>query len=206
MDMVSEQIEARGVRMPSVLAAMRRVPRHCFVPEAVVPAAYEDSPLPIGHGQTISQPYIVALMTELVRPEPGFTVLEIGAGSGYQAAVLAALVRQVYTIEILVPLAQAAAERLRRIGYRNVEVIQGDGYHGWPPLAPYDAILVTAAAPEIPPPLIRQLKADGRLVMPIGTPGGAQELVLIEKTAHEAIRTTPVLPVRFVPFTRLPDH
>ena len=202
MDMVSEQIEARGVRMPSVLAAMRRVPRHCFVPEAVVPAAYEDSPLPIGHGQTISQPYIVALMTELVRPEPGFTVLEIGAGSGYQAAVLAELVKQVYTVEILAPLAQAAAERLRRIGYRNVEVIQGDGYLGWPTQAPYDAILVTAAAPQIPPPLIVQLKIGGRMVIPIGEPDGIQELVLVEKNAPEKIHATPVLPVRFVPFVR----
>ena len=206
MDMVSEQIEARGVRTPSVLAAMRRVPRHCFVPEDSAAAAYADTPLPIGHGQTISQPYIVALMTELIRPEPEFTVLEIGAGSGYQAAVLAALVRQVYTIEILAPLAEAAADRLRRTGYRNVEVIQGDGYHGWPPQAPYDAILVTAAAPEIPPPLIRQLKTGGRLVIPVGAPGGVQELVLVEKTAPAVFRTTPVLPVRFVPFTRLPEH
>ena len=205
VDMVSEQIEARGVRMPSVLAAMRHVPRHCFVPETSVPEAYDDTPLPIGHGQTISQPYIVALMTELIRPEPGFTVLEIGAGSGYQAAVLAALVRQVYTIEILAPLAEAAADRLRRIGCLNVEVIQGDGYHGWPTRAPYDAILVTAAAPEIPPPLIRQLKTGGRLVIPVGAPGGAQELVLVEKWAPEKFRATPVLPVRFVPFTRLPE-
>jgi len=203
--MVSEQIEARGVRMPSVLAAMRQVPRHSFVPEDSAAVAYADTPLPIGHGQTISQPYIVALMTELIRPEPEFTVLEIGAGSGYQAAVLAALVRQVYTIEILAPLAEAAADRLRRNGYLNAEVIQGDGYHGWPPRAPYDAILVTAAAPAIPPPLIRQLKTGGRLVIPVGAPGGAQELVLVEKTAPAVFRTTPVLPVRFVPFTRLPE-
>ena len=206
MDMVSEQIEARGVRMPSVLAAMRQVPRHSFVPEDSAAAAYDDTPLPIGHGQTISQPYIVALMTELIRPEPGFTVLEIGAGSGYQAAVLAALVRQVYTIEILAPLAKAAADRLRRTGCLNVEVIQGDGYHGWPLRAPYDAILVTAAAPEIPPPLIRQLKTGGRMVIPVGPPGGVQELILVEKTAPDDTRSTPVLPVRFVPFTRLPEH
>jgi len=203
--MVTSQIEARGVRMPSVLAAMRQVPRHCFVPEASMDMAYDDTPLPIGHGQTISQPYIVGLMTELIRPEPDFTVLEIGAGSGYQAAVLAALVKQVYTIEIIAPLAQAARERLRQAGYLNVEVIQGDGFHGWPSQAPYDAILVTAAAPEIPPPLIQQLKVGGRMVIPVGEPGGAQELVLGEKLGPRKFRATPVLPVRFVPFTRLPE-
>jgi protein-L-isoaspartate(D-aspartate) O-methyltransferase len=202
MDMVSSQIEARGVRMPSVLAAMRQVPRHCFVPEACREAAYDDTPLPIGHGQTISQPYIVGLMTELIRPEPEFTVLEIGAGSGYQAAVLAELVRKVYTIEIVAPLAKAAQERLRKAGYRNVEVIRGDGYHGWPSQAPYDAILVTAAAPEIPPPLIGQLKTGGRMVIPVGEPGGVQQLVLGEKLGPEKFRETPVLPVRFVPFAR----
>jgi protein-L-isoaspartate(D-aspartate) O-methyltransferase len=201
MDMVSEQIEARGVRMPAVLAAMRRVPRHLFVPDALVAEAYADTPLPIGHGQTISQPYIVALMTELVRPQPDFIVLEIGAGSGYQAAVLAELVRQVYSIEILAPLAKAAAQRLRQAGCRNVEVIHADGYDGWPAQAPYDAIVVTAAAPAVPPPLIQQLNTGKRMVIPIGGPGGIQELVLVEKT-HDALRAQNILPVRFVPFTR----
>jgi protein-L-isoaspartate(D-aspartate) O-methyltransferase len=201
MDMVRDQIEARGVQTPAVLEAMRRAQRHLFVPDEQIPYAYEDRPLPIGHGQTISQPYIVALMTELIRPEPGFNVLEIGAGSGYQAAVLAELVNHVYTIEIVAPLAKRAEERLRLAGYQNVTVKQGDGYDGWAEHAPFDAIVVTAAVSHIPPPLIEQLKDGGRMIVPVGDPFRVQELVLVEKKNGE-VTVRNVLPVRFVPFTR----
>lgn len=200
MDMVKTQIEARGVRDPLVLRAMRRVPRHRFVPEAEVADAYADTPLPIGHGQTISQPYIVARMTELIRPSPAFRVLEIGTGSGYQAAVLADIVSHVYTVEIVAPLAEAALRRLRLAGYENVTGSIGDGYFGWKEQAPYDAIVVTAAVPRIPPPLIDQLKEGGRLVLPIGPPSGPQHLTLVEKN-RGGVSSRKVLPVRFVPFT-----
>jgi protein-L-isoaspartate(D-aspartate) O-methyltransferase len=200
-DMVRTQIAARGVADPAVLAAMRMVPRHLFVPEEQVPHAYEDRPLTIGHGQTISQPYIVALMTELARPGPDSKVLEIGAGSGYQAAVLAEIVDRVYTIEIVEPLSRWARERLTLAGYTNAIVRHADGYHGWEEHAPFDAIVVTAAAPHIPPPLIAQLKDGGRMVIPVGSRFRTQQLVLVEKHG-DRITTRNLLPVRFVPFTR----
>jgi protein-L-isoaspartate(D-aspartate) O-methyltransferase len=198
--MVASQIAGRGVGDPRVLEAMRRVERHLFVPASVRPSAYGDHPLPIGHDQTISQPYVVALMTELARVKPGGRALEIGTGSGYQAAVLSLLAKEVYTIEIVEPLAREAAERLARLGYRNVTVRAGDGYKGWPEHAPYDAILVTAAPPEIPQPLLDQLAPGGRLVAPIGPEGGEQQLVVVERTAA-GLKRWPVIPVRFVPMT-----
>jgi len=196
--MVATQIESRGVRDPRVLDAVRRVERHRFVPEPLREYAYEDHPLAIGHDQTISQPYIVALMTEEARIRPGARVLEIGTGSGYQAAVLSLLAGQVYTIEIVEPLARQAAARLEALGYRNVTVRAGDGYRGWPEQAPFDAILVTAAPPEIPQPLLDQLAVGGRLVAPVGE--GIQDLVVVERTAA-GLQRRPVIPVRFVPMT-----
>lgn len=184
-----------------VMAAMDRVPRHRFVPEKQVPHAYENRPLPIGHGQTISQPYIVALMTDLIDPQPGQIVLEIGTGSGYQAAVLAELVGRVYSIEIIEPLARQATERLKALDYANIETRAGDGYPGWEEAAPFDAIVVTAAASHVPPPLIRQLKPGGRMVIPVGAHFMAQYLLLVEKKADGAITTRQILPVRFVPLT-----
>ena len=185
-----------------VQEAMARVPRHLFVPQALQPHAYENRPLPIGHEQTISQPYIVALMTDLLELGKQDRVLEVGTGSGYQAAVLGELVRSVYTIEIVAPLAAEARERLARLGYRNVEVRTGDGYKGWEEHAPFDAIMVTAGAPEVPPPLLRQLKPGGRMVIPVGPAERVQYLTLIEKLADGSIRSREVLPVRFVPLTR----
>ena len=185
-----------------VMEAMARVPRHLFVPFALQPYAYQNRPLPIGHEQTISQPYIVALMTDLLRPRKEHRVLEIGTGSGYQAAVLAELVATVYTIEIVEPLAAEARERLARLGYRNVEVRTGDGYKGWPEQAPFDSIMVTAGADEIPPPLLAQLKPGGRMVIPVGAAMSVQYLTLVEKRADGSIRKQQVAPVRFVPFTR----
>lgn len=182
-----------------VMAAMARVPRHKFVPPDEVPYAYENRPLPIGYGQTISQPYIVALMTDLTQVGPGDVVLEIGTGSGYQAAILAELAQAVYTMEIIEPLAVQAGERLGRLGYAKVQARLGDGYHGWPEHGPYDAILVTAAASHVPPPLIAQLKAGGRLVIPVGAPFMIQYLLLIEKAGDGSVSTRQVLPVRFVP-------
>ena len=196
--MVETQIAARGVSDPRVLEAMRKVERHRFVPEAHRGEAHGDYPLPIGHGQTISQPYIVALMTELARIRPGDRVLEIGTGSGYQAAILATLAREVYSIEIVGPLARESAERLARLGYRNVTVRAGDGYRGWPEKAPFDAIVVTAAPPRIPEPLLEQLAVGGRLVAPVGE--HEQDLVLVEKT-EQGLRQRRVAPVRFVPMT-----
>jgi protein-L-isoaspartate(D-aspartate) O-methyltransferase len=184
------------------MAAMGRVPRHLFVPPEQQPYAYEDRPLAIGHKQTISQPYIVALMTDLLKLGSQDQVLEIGTGSGYQAAVLSELVRSVYTIEIVEPLAVEARQRLARLGYRNVEVRTGDGYKGWEENAPFDAIMVTAGADEIPPPLLRQLKPGGRMVIPVGPTDGIQYLTLIEKQADGSLHSRKVIPVRFVPFTR----
>jgi protein-L-isoaspartate(D-aspartate) O-methyltransferase len=199
--MVRTQIAQRGIRDIATLQAMDAVPRHLFVPPHLAGSAYEDRPLPIGYGQTISQPYIVAYMTELVRPQAGHKVLEIGAGSGYQAAVLAQIVKQVHTIEIVPELGHAARNRLQKQGYRNVHVRVADGYDGWPEEAPFDAIVVTAAADYIPPPLIRQLKDGGRMVIPVGSPFLVQTLMLVEKEKGE-IKTTSLLPVRFVPFRR----
>jgi protein-L-isoaspartate(D-aspartate) O-methyltransferase len=193
---------ARGGIDPRVLAVMRSVPRHAFVPQAVRAFAYEDSPLPIGFGQTISQPFIVALMTDLVEPGPGDRVLEVGTGSGYQAAVLSPLVEAVYSIEIVPELGRRATEVLNALGYRNVETRVGDGYYGWPETAPFDGIVVTAAAGQIPPPLVAQLKPGGRMVIPIGGPFATQQLMLVEKRADGGIATRQLLPVRFVPLTR----
>lgn len=201
--MVRMQIAERGVKDMATLEAMRVVPRHLFVPPHLTGSAYEDRPLPIGYGQTISQPYIVAYMTELVRPRTGHKVLEIGAGSGYQAAILAQIVKQVYTIEIVPELGHDARERLHKLGYRNVLVRVADGYDGWPEQAPFDAIIVTAAADYIPPPLIRQLKDGGRMVIPVGSPFLVQTLMLVEKDKGN-VKTTSLVPVRFVPFRRGP--
>lgn len=199
--MVAEQIAARGVRDAGVLRAMREVPRHLFVPEGEVDSAYQDSPLPIGHGQTISQPYIVALMTELARPRPTDRALEIGTGCGYQAAVLARLVHHVYTIEVVEALGQDAKARLARLGYANVTAQTGDGYQGWPGEAPFDIILVTAAPPHLPDALVDQLKPGGRLVIPVGD-ALVQNLELIEKDAAGRLHRRVVAPVRFVPMIR----
>ena len=196
--MVVQQIEARGVRDPRVLRAMREVPRHLFVAAGYEAEAYRDSPLPIGHDQTISQPYIVALMTELIRPRSGMKVLEIGTGSGYQAAVLAEIVDTVYSIEIVPALGREAAERLRTLGYGNAITRVGDGFDGWPDEAPFDAIVVTAAPERIPRPLLDQLAEGGRLVIPVGD--RYQHLVRVTRTA-EGFDREQVTPVRFVPMT-----
>ena len=191
----------RAALSARVMAAMAKVPRHEFVPASQVANAYANRPLPIGLGQTISQPYIVALMTDLMEVKPGDRVLEIGTGSGYQAAVLAALAGTVYTIEIVEPLAREAGERLSRLGYRNVVTRIGDGYQGWPGEAPFDSIMVTAAPREVPQPLIDQLKPGGRLVVPVGGQIAGQSLLLIEKQANGTVTRRNVLAVRFVPLT-----
>lgn len=199
----------RDAFAPRVMAAMAAVPREQFVPEAGRHLAFANGPLAIGHGQTISQPYIVALMTDLLAPRPQDSILEIGTGSGYQAAVLAQLARQVYSVEIIAALATAAGQRLERLGYANVSVRHADGYHGWPEHAPYDGIVVTAAALQVPPPLVEQLKPGARLVIPVGQPGGVQELQVVEKHADGAVATRTILLVAFVPLTRAPtgsDH
>jgi protein-L-isoaspartate(D-aspartate) O-methyltransferase len=196
-EMVERQIAARGVKDERVLAALRKVPRHLFVPAAEVPHAYDDRPLPIGSGQTISQPYIVAFMTEQLHLTGSEKVLEIGTGSGYQTAVLAALAAKVYTIEIRPELAKAAEDRLRHLGVTNVEVRAADGYRGWSEAAPFDAIIVTAAPEKIPPPLLEQLRPAGRMVIPVG--GFYQELKVIERSGAGFVEKS-VLPVRFVPF------
>jgi protein-L-isoaspartate(D-aspartate) O-methyltransferase len=188
-----------------VMRALGQVPRHAFVPEALRYSAYDNRPLPIGHGQTISQPYVVALMTDLIRPGPEDVVLEIGTGSGYQAAILATLVKRVYSLEIVESLAELARDRLHRLGYGNVEVAVGDGHSGWPEHAPYDAILVTAATPAIPPALIEQLKPGGTLVIPIGSQYAGQDLRVVGKDAQGGIEERSVLPVLFVPLTGLPE-
>jgi protein-L-isoaspartate(D-aspartate) O-methyltransferase len=187
---------------PEILKVVGDVPRHEFVPDRVRGDAYADRPLPIGYGQTISQPFIVALMTDLLRVRPGDIVLEVGTGSGYQAAVLAHLARQVYTIEIVPALADSAAARLQRLGYGNVATRSGDGYYGWEEAEPFDGIIVTAAASQIPPPLIRQLKPGGRMVIPLGAPFALQHLVLVERNADDGrVTTKQLLPVSFVPLT-----
>jgi protein-L-isoaspartate(D-aspartate) O-methyltransferase len=186
----------------SVLAAMRKVPRHRFVPPNLANSAYEDRPLPIGEGQTISQPFIVALMTDLAEPKKSDVVLEVGTGSGYQAAVLAECVARVYTIEIVRPLGERAAAVLKELQYKNVETRIGDGYAGWPSAAPFDAIVVTAAPDHVPQPLIDQLKPGGRLVIPVGAQMGGQDLQVIERSADGRTVRRSTLPVRFVPLTR----
>lgn len=200
--MVTEQIAARGIRDARVLSAMREVPRHLFVPSGQQGRAYEDGALPIGHEQTISQPYVVALMTELVRPRPSDRVLEIGTGSGYQAAVLSRLVAQVYTIEIVEALAREAEQRLKSLGYANVIVRVGDGYAGWPDMSPFDIVVVTAAPDHVPAPLVAQLKPGGRLVIPVGPVFEPQELQLLEKDGSGQLRTQHIAPVAFVPLRR----
>lgn len=199
--MVITQIERRGVDDKATLNAMRLVKRHLFVRKSLIKRAYDDRPLPIGYGQTISQPYIVAYMTELIHPKPHHSVLEIGSGSGYQAAVLARIVERVYTIEIIPQLGNSAKNRLSKLGYTNVEVKVADGYHGWEEHAPFDAIIVTAASEYIPPPLIKQLKDGGRMVIPVGSPFMVQTLMLVEKKGDK-VTTTGLMPVRFVPFRR----
>lgn len=200
-DMVTHQLQDRGITDPRVLAALGRVPRHLFVPSNLAPLAYGDFPLPIGQDQTISQPYIVALMSQWAEVRPGERVLEVGTGSGYQAAVLAELTEQVFTIEIKPDLARAAAARLRELGYARVQVRTGDGYLGWPEAAPFDAILVTAAAPTVPPALPAQLKEGGRLVIPLGDLRGEQTLVRLRKV-HGELKEEERVPVRFVPLIR----
>ena len=199
--MVRTQIERRGVKDPLVLKAMRTVPRHRFVPSSRRPHAYEDRPLAIGEDQTISQPYIVASMTEELKLKPGMKVLEIGTGSGYQAAVLAQITPWVFTIEIKRVLAARAKGTLKRLGYRTVRTRQGDGYYGWDEKERFDAIIVTAAAPHIPPPLVRQLKKGGRMILPVGPPFRTQDLRLVTKDDQGRVRTRSLYAVRFVPFT-----
>ena len=199
--MVETQLKARDIRNAAVLTAMARVPRHLFVPEDVRAFAYDDRPLSIGQGQTISQPYIVAYMTEALELQSDHTVLEIGTGSGYQAAVLAQIVKQVYTIEIVPDLATRARQALAQAGYRNVEVRSGNGYRGWPERAPFPRIIVTAAPPEIPQALVDQLAVNGIMVVPVGT--GYQEIVIITKTAS-GVTQRKTIPVRFVPMVGRP--
>jgi len=199
--MVDEQLRARGIRSSRVLDAMLAVPRHLFVPVGQRSAAYVDSPLPIGHGQTISQPYIVAFMTEALDVQPDHRVLEIGTGSGYQAAVLGTLAKEVYTMEIVVPLAEQARQLLADLGFVNVQVRTGNGYLGWPERAPYDRIMVTAAPEEVPPALVEQLKVAGLMAIPVGST--AQELRVLRRTAT-GMETVTTLPVRFVPMTGKP--
>jgi len=186
---------------PKVMQAMAEVPREAFVPDELKPWAYENRPLPIGNGQTISQPYIVALMTDLLRPDKDDVMLEVGAGSGYQAAVLAQLVKKLYTLEIVPTLAKNAASLLEKLGYTNVEVSQGDATQGWPEHAPFDGIIVTAAAEQVPPALVEQLKPGGRLVIPVGASHRPQELLLIQKDDKGRLSRKNILPVAFVPFT-----
>ena len=201
--LTSHTVESTGVDAidPAVMAAIDRVPRHEFVPEELESSAYANRPLPIGHGQTISQPYIVALMTHLLGVEPGGRVLEIGTGSGYQAAVLAELAADVHTIEIVEPLAEQAARRLARLGYDGARTRLGDGYFGWPEAAPFDAIIVTAAAAHVPPPLVKQLAPQGVLVIPVGEPFAVQLLLLVRKQTNGEVNVRQILPVRFVPLT-----
>jgi protein-L-isoaspartate(D-aspartate) O-methyltransferase len=200
-----DALAAQGISDPATLAALRAVPRHEFVPEDLRRYAYENAPLPIGREQTISQPYIVATMTQAIRPRPGLRVLEIGTGSGYQAAVLAEAGCRVYSIEILAELAGRARATLARLGYDSVQVRHGDGYLGWPEAAPFDAVVVTAAPETLPRTLLEQLAPGGRLVAPVGGERAGQELVLVEKAADGTLRTRELLPVRFVPMRRPSD-
>ena len=199
--MIVETIQARGVSDPVVLAVMKKVERHLFVDPALKESAYADRPLPIGYGQTISQPYIVALMTELLQLDKSDTVLEVGTGSGYQAAVLGEIAKEVHTVEIIPELGNLARERLEQLGYKNVQVKVGDGYFGWQDHAPYDGIIVTAAATHIPPPLIEQLKPGGRMIIPVGPVFYVQTLILVEKREDGSIRQKSLMPVQFVPLT-----
>ncbi|MDO6391039.1 protein-L-isoaspartate(D-aspartate) O-methyltransferase [Pontibacter sp. BT731] len=199
--MVEQQLKRRGISDKAVLNAMRSVQRHLFVPPAIAAEAYSDGALPIGHKQTISQPYMVAYMTQVINPTPGMKVLEIGTGSGYQAAVLAEIVKEVYTIEIIPEHGKMAAARLKQLGYGNVEVKIGDGYAGWEEHAPFDAIVVTAGAESVPPPLFEQLREGGRMVIPVGPVYMTQTLKLIQKKRGKAV-TRNLMPVVFVPFTR----
>jgi protein-L-isoaspartate(D-aspartate) O-methyltransferase len=199
--LVQDVLRSEGITDSTVLEAMLRTPRHRFVPERYRGSAYANRPLPIGHGQTISQPYIVAYMTEKLDLEPGDRVLEVGTGSGYQAAVLAEIVSEVYSIEIIDELASSARDSLRRSGYANVRVKNADGYYGWQEHAPYDAVIVTAAAGHVPPPLVEQLEPGGRMVIPLGGVYEVQSLVLLEKRGPDNVTTEHLLPVRFVPMT-----
>jgi len=199
--MVERPLELRDVTHPATLAAVRRLPRHLFVPPGLRAEAYDDNPLPIVKGQTISQPYIVAYMTEQIDPTGTTRVLEIGTGSGYQAAVLAEICAEVYTVELIPELAERDASVLQHLGYRTVHFRTGDGWEGWPEAAPFDAIVVTCAAESIPPPLLGQLKDGGRMIMPLGPGAGGQDLVLVTK-ADGKIRSRPLIPVRFVPLVR----
>jgi protein-L-isoaspartate(D-aspartate) O-methyltransferase len=199
--MVTQQIENRGIVNQSTINSMKKVPRHKFVPPNIIERTYDDAPLPIGYGQTISQPYIVAYMTAAINPKPGQKVLEIGTGSGYQAAVLAEIVDSVFTIEIITELYSSSKKRLNELGYKNVFCKNADGYFGWKDFSPFDAIVVTAAAEYIPPPLIKQLKDGGKMIIPVGSAFLNQTLILVEKKGED-ITTTSLLPVRFVPFTR----
>jgi protein-L-isoaspartate(D-aspartate) O-methyltransferase len=198
--MVEQQLKTRGIKDERVLAAMAKMPREQFIPMDARPDAYEDGPLPIGYDQTISQPYIVAFMTEQLRPKPRDRVLEIGSGSGYQAAILAELVADVYTIEIVEPLAKSAGATVQRLGYKNVHIRVGDGYKGWPEEAPFDAIIVTCAPENVPQPLIDQLQDGGRMIIPVGE-RFAQQLFLLEKKNGQ-VKESATLPVRFVPMLR----
>jgi protein-L-isoaspartate(D-aspartate) O-methyltransferase len=200
--MLHDQIEARGIRDPGVLRAMRDTPRERFVPPSERKHAYDDNPLTIGYGQTISQPYIVASMTQLLAPKPTDRVLEIGTGSGYQSAILSQLVRQVYTVEILEPLAKSARALLTELGYRNITVRCSNGWLGWPELAPFDRIILTAAPPELPPVLIEQLRPGGRLVAPVGE--SSQELIVVDKDVFGKVRRRVEYPVAFVPMVGKP--
>ena len=199
--MVTNQIQIRGLDHKQTINAMGIVPRHLFVPDNLQDNAYDDRPLPIGHGQTISQPYIVAYMTSIINPKPDFKVLEIGTGSGYQAAVLSEIVDSIFTMEIVPELYQSASARLSELAYDNIKIKFGDGYYGWPEHGPYDAIVVTAAAEFIPPPLLEQLKEGGKMIIPVGSPFMVQSLILVNKK-KDRITTTNLMSVRFVPFTR----
>ena len=201
-NMVEKQIVARGITDSATIRALRIVPRHLFIPEKIRERAYQDGPLPIGYRQTISQPYIVAYMTSLIKPEKGDKVLEIGTGSGYQAAVIAEIVDSVFTVEIVDELAKTASDKFEKLGYKNIWVKAGDGFYGWKEHAPYDKIIVTAAAEEIPPILIEQLDEGGLMIIPVGPEFSTQYLVLIKKKKNGKVTRQNVLPVRFVPFTR----